>query len=83
MIIIKEILAHTVHHTGLLIDHLKTVIHVPDTNLDLTPEKITSKNTLLHTDLLQNREIPDILDLVHILIHETQSKKFNRNLLLI
>ena len=53
MIIIKDILAHTVHHTGLLIDHPTTVIHVPDTNLDLTPEKITSKNTLLHTDLLQ------------------------------
>ena len=26
----------------------------PDTNLDLTPEKMTSKNPLLHIDLLQD-----------------------------
>ena len=43
MIIIKEILAHIVHHTGLLIDHPTNVIHVPDTNLDRTPERTTSE----------------------------------------
>ena len=82
MIIIKETLTHIVHQTGLFIDHHTHVIHVPDTNPDLTPEKITSskkellpgkkitKNTLLHIDLLQDLEIPDILDLVHTLITE-------------
>ena len=73
MIIIKEILAHIVPQTDLLIDHPTNVIHVPVTNLDLTPEKITSKNTLLHIDLLQDLEIPDILE----------SIIFNHNLLLI
>ena len=43
-------------------------------NLDLTPEKITSKNTFFHTDLFQDLEIQDILDLVHILIHEMKSR---------
>ena len=70
MIIIKETLDDMVHHTGLLIDHHTHVIHVLDTNLNLTPEIITSKNTLLHIDLLQDLEIPDTLDLVHTLIHE-------------
>ena len=83
MIIIKEILAHIVHHTDLLKDHSTNVIHVPDTILDLTPEKITSKKALLHIDLLQDLEISDILDLVHILIHEKKSIIFNHNLLLI
>ena len=83
MIIIKEILAHTVRYTGLPIDHHSHVIHVLDTNPALTPEEITSKNTLLHIDLLQDLEIPDILDLVHTLIHEIKSIIFNHNLLLI
>ena len=38
MINIKETLDHIVHRTGLLIDHHTHVIHVLDTNLDLTPE---------------------------------------------
>ena len=83
MMIIKETLAHIVHHSGLLIDHRTHVINVPDTNLDLTPEMIISKNTLLHIDLPQDLEIPDILDLVHSLIHEIKSIIFNHNLLLI
>ena len=41
------------------------------------------KNTLLHTDFLHDLEIPDILDLVHNLIHEIKSIIFNHNLLLI
>ena len=83
MISIKETLALIVHYTRLLIDHLTHVIHVPDTNPDLIPGKITSKDTLLQTDLLQDLEIPDILDLVHTLIHEIKSIIFNHNLLLI
>ena len=43
MIDIKDTLAHIVHKTGLLIDHHTHVIHVPDTNPDLTPETKTSK----------------------------------------
>ena len=78
MIIIKETLDHIVHHTGLLTDHHTHVIHVLDTILDLTPEIITSKNTLLHIDLLQDLEIPDALDFVDTLIHEII---FNHNLL--
>ena len=81
MIITKETLNHIVHHTGLLIDHHTYVIHVLDTNRDLTPEIITSKNTLLHVDLLQDLEIPDTLYLVHTLIHEIKSIIFNHNLL--
>ena len=77
IIIIKESLDHIVHHTGPLIDHHSHVIHVLDTNLDLTPEIITPKNTL------QDLEIPDTLDLVHTLIHEMKSIIFNHNLLLI
>ena len=83
MIVIKETLAHIVHHRGLLIDHHTHVIHVPDTNLDLTPAIITSKNTFLQIDLLQDQEIPDIVDLVHTLLHEIKSIIFNHNLLLI
>ena len=83
IIIIKESLDHIVHHTGPLIDHHTHVIHVLDTNLDLTPEIITPKNTLLRLDLLQDLEIPDTLDLVHTLIHEIKSIMFNHNLLLI
>ena len=81
MIIISETLDHIVHHTGLLIDHHTHVIHVLDTNLDLTPEMITSKNALLHIDLLQDLKIPDNLDLIHTLIHEIKSIIFNHNLL--
>ena len=81
MIIIKETVDHIVHHTGLLTDHHTHVIHVLDTDLDLTPEIITSKKTLLHIDLLQDLEIPDTLDLVHTLIHEIKSLLFNHNLL--
>ena len=80
MITIKETLAHIVHHTGLLIDHHTHVIHVPDTYPDVIPEKITFKNTLLHIDLLQDLEIPDILDLVHTLLYEIKSILFNHNL---
>ena len=46
MTTITEILAHIVHHIGLLLDHLTDVIHVPDTNLDPTPEMITFQDTL-------------------------------------
>ena len=70
MIIIKEIRAHIVHHTGLFIDHHTHVIDVPETNSDPTPEKLTSKNTLLQIDLLQDLQIPYVLDLVHTLIHK-------------
>ena len=81
MIIIKVTLDHIVHHTGFLTDHHTHVIHVLDTNLDLTLGIITSKNTLLHIDLLQDLEIPDTLDLIHTLIHEIKSIIFNHNLL--
>ena len=81
LIIIKETLDHIVHHTGLLTDHHAHVIHVLETNLDLIPEIVTSKNTLLHIDLLQDLEIPDTVDLVHTLTHEIESKIFNHNLL--
>ena len=72
MIIIKETLDDIVHHTGLLIDHHTHVIHVLDTNLDLTPEIITSKNTHLQIDLLQDLEIPDISNPDYNLIHEVK-----------
>ena len=78
---IKEILAHIVHHTDLLTDHLKDVIHVPDINVDLTPEITTFKDILLLTDPLPDLEILDILDLVHILVHETKLTIFNRKVL--
>ena len=74
--------AHIVHHTGLLTGHHTHVIHVPDTNFDLTPEKITSKN-FLHIDLFQDIEILDVLDLVHILIQEIKSIIFDHNIQLI
>ena len=83
MTIINEILAHIVHHIDLLIDHLTDVIHVPDINLDLTPEITTFKDTLLPIDHRPDLKIPDILDLAHILIQETRSKIFNHKLPLI
>ena len=82
MIIIKEILAHIVHHIDHLIDHPTDVIHVPNINLDLTLEKKTSRNILLHTEPLQGLEISDIQDLAHVLIQEIKSIIFNHNLLL-
>ena len=81
IIIIKETLDHIGHHTGLLTDYHTHVIHVLDTNLDLTPEIIPSKNTFLQIDLLQDLGIPDTLNLVHTLIHEIKSIIFNHNLL--
>ena len=72
MTTINEILAHIVQHTDLLTDHLTDVIGVPDINLDLTPEITAFKDTLLLTDPRPDLEILDILDLVHILIHETR-----------
>ena len=62
MTTIKDILVHIVHHTDLLTDHLTDVIHVPDMNLDLNPEITTFKDN----------NFRDILDLVHILVHETK-----------
>ena len=78
MIITTETLAHIVHH----IDHPTDVIHVLDINPDLTLEKITFRNTLFHTDPLQNLEILDILDLAHILIQEIKLIIYNHNLFL-
>ena len=83
MTTIKRILAHIVHHTDLLTDHLTGVIHVPDIILDLTPEITTFKDILLLTDRRPDLEILDNLDLVHILVHETKLTKFNHKLLLI
>ena len=83
MTTIKEILVHIVHHTDLLTDHLTDVIHVPDKNLDLTPEITTFKDILLLTDRCPDLEILDILDLVHLLVHETKITIFNHKLLLI
>ena len=68
MTTITEILAYIVHHIDLLIDHLTDVIHVTDTNLDLTPEIILFKDTLPLIDQRPNLEILDVLDLAHILI---------------
>ena len=78
---IKEILVHIVHYTDLLTDHLTDVIHVPDINLDLTPEITIFKDILLLTDRRPDLEILDILDLVHILVHETKLTIFNHILL--
>ena len=83
MTIIKEIFAHIVHNTDLLTDHLTGMINVPDINLDLTPEITTFKDILLLTDRRPHLEILDILDLVHILVHETNLTIFNHKLLLI
>ena len=68
MTTITEILAYIVHHIDLLIDHLTDVIHVTDTNLDLTPEIIPFKDTLPLIDQRPDLEILDVLDLAHILI---------------
>ena len=81
MTTIKEILVQIVHHTDLLTDHLTDVIHVPDINLDLTPEITTFKDILLLTDRRPDLEILDIFDLVHILVHETKLTIFNHKLL--
>ena len=83
MTTITEILAHIVHHIDPLIYHLTDVIHVTDTNLDLTPEIITFKDTLPLIDHRLDLEILDILDLAQILIQETKSIIFNHKLLLI
>ena len=80
MTTINEILAHIVHHTDLVIDHLPDVIHVPDINLNLTPEITTFQNVVLLTDPRPDLEILDILDLDHILIHETRIIIFNHKL---
>ena len=81
MTTIKEILVHIVHHTDLLTDHLTDVIHVPDINPDLTPEITTFKDILLLTHRRPDLEILDILDIVHILVHETKLTIFNHKLL--
>ena len=81
MTTIREFLSHIVHHTDFLTDHLTDVIHVPAINLDLTPDKTTFKDILLLTDHLPDLEILDILDPVHILVHETKLIIFNHKLL--
>ena len=82
MIIIEEILVHTVHHTDLHINPLTDAIHVQDTNPDLILEIITFNDTPLLTDLLQDLEILDFLDLAHILVHAIKSILYNHILLL-
>ena len=61
IIIIKKIPDHVAHCKYLLIDHLKDVALVIDTDLDLTLET----NTLLLLDLLQEQEFLDTLDHAH------------------
>ena len=81
MTTIKEILVHIVHPTDHLTDHLTDVIHVPDINLDLTPEITIFKDILLLTDRHPDLEVLENLNLVHILVHETKLIIFNHKLL--